>query len=302
MGGATEMSNRGVALSHDHLQAESRRWWETNPMSYDWHRTLGVEEGTREFYEEVDRRFFSSSSFYRGSRPFERYIPYDRLREARVLEIGCGLGSHARLLAEAGSRLSCIDLTERAVLNTRRRLQLWGLQADVQQMDAEEMQFPDNHFDLVWSWGVIHHSPNTTKIIQQVHRVLRPGGEFRVMVYHRRSLSGLYCLARGLLSGKVFKGMSVPEILSFYTDGYMARFYTRSGWSALLRESGFTQVETRVLGQKSELIPLPGKGPGGRVKRAILRGIPDRMAEIPLSVAGYFLFAIARKGADSPTT
>jgi 2-polyprenyl-3-methyl-5-hydroxy-6-metoxy-1,4-benzoquinol methylase len=290
------MSNRGTAVSHDDLQLKSRRWWETNPMSYDWHRTLPAPEGTRQFYEEIDRRFFSSSSFYRGNTPFERYIPFDRLGGARVLEIGCGLGSHARLLCEAGCDLTCIDLTERAVQNTRQRLQLWGLHADVRQMDAEQMEFPDAEFDLVWSWGVIHHSPDTAGIIRQVHRVLRPGGEFRVMVYHRRSLSGLYCLARGVLSGKVFKGMSVQDILSFYTDGYMARFYSRREWSELLVRCGFSRVETCVLGQKSELIPLPGKGSAGRVKQAILGRLSDRAAERALAVAGYFLFATAHKG------
>jgi 2-polyprenyl-3-methyl-5-hydroxy-6-metoxy-1,4-benzoquinol methylase len=294
--GDNSMPNEVATLSQDRLQAESRRWWETNPMSYDWHKTLQAQEGSREFYEEVDRRFFSSSSFYRGSRPFQRYIPFDHLRGKRVLEIGCGLGSHAKLLSEAGCRLTCIDLTEKAVANTTRRLEHWGLPADVRRMDAEQMEFPDGEFDLVWSWGVIHHSANTDQIIRQVHRVLRPGGEFRVMVYHRRSVSGLYCLLRGVLSGKIFKGMSVQEVLSFYTDGYMARFYTRREWADLLASCGFSQVETSVLGQKSELIPLPGRGAFGRVKQATLRAIPDWAAESALGVGGYFLFATARKG------
>jgi 2-polyprenyl-3-methyl-5-hydroxy-6-metoxy-1,4-benzoquinol methylase len=295
------MSVRSAAVSHDHLQSESRRWWETNPMSYDWHRTLHSSEGTRRFYEEIDHRFFSSSSFYRGNKPFERYIPFGSLRGSRVLEIGCGLGSHAKLLSDAGCNLTCIDLTERAVQNTRQRLELWGLPADVRQMDAEQMDFPDEEFDLVWSWGVIHHSSDTAGIIRQVHRVLRPNGEFRVMVYHRRSLSGLYCLARGLLSGKAFQGMSVQDILSFYTDGYMARFYTRREWRDLLVSCGFSEVQTCVLGQKSELIPLPGKGVAGRIKQSLLGALPDQVAERALAVAGYFLFSTARKGAGPRT-
>jgi len=266
-------------------------------MSYDWHKTLQPSEGTREFYEEVDRRFFSSSSFYRGERPFEKWIPLDRLRGKRVLEIGCGLGTHAQLLSDAGCDLTCIDLTEKAVENTRRRLQLRGLHAAIRRMDAETMDFPDSEFDLVWSWGVIHHSSNTERIVQQVFRVLKPGGEFRLMVYHRHSLSGLYCLVRGLLTGKLFKGMSAQEVLSFYTDGYLARFYTRRELRALLMRCGFSQIETQVLGQKSELLPLPGKGASGRLKRSLLRGLPDGLAERMLSVAGYFLFAIGRKSA-----
>jgi 2-polyprenyl-3-methyl-5-hydroxy-6-metoxy-1,4-benzoquinol methylase len=294
-------------------QTESRRWWDANPMSYDWHKTIVPAEGTREFYEEIDRRFFSSSSFYRGpvppgrpftrasarplGRPFERWIPFDLLRGKRVLEVGCGLGSHAQLMSEAGCNLTCIDLTDRAVENTRRRLDLCGLPADVRRMDAEKMDFGDGEFDFVWSWGVIHHSEHTELILEQVYRVLKSGGEFRFMVYHRPSLSGLYSLGRGFFAGKFFQGMSVPQVLSFYTDGYLARFYTRRELRDLLLRCGFARIETRILGQKSELLPLPGKGALGSLKRVLLRAIPDRVAEQVLSAAGYFLFAIAHKDA-----
>ena len=294
------MPKRIEALPHDHLQAESKGWWETNPMSYDWHRTLQAPEGTREFYDGIDRRFFTSSSFYRGKRPFEKWIPFDQLKGKRVLEIGCGLGAHAQLLSEAECNLTCIDLTEKGVTNTRRRLNLRGLHADIRQMDAEHLDFPDGEFDFVWSWGVIHHSADTEGIIRNVFRVLKPGGEFRLMVYHRRSISGLYCLARGLFAGRFFKGMSVQQVLSSYSDGYLARFYTRRELRELLMHCGFSQVDTRVLGQKSELLPLPGKGASGRVKHALLRILPDGLAERALSVAGYFLFAIARKKVPEP--
>jgi 2-polyprenyl-3-methyl-5-hydroxy-6-metoxy-1,4-benzoquinol methylase len=295
------MPKRAKTLSHDQLQTASKGWWETNPMSYDWHRTLGAPEGTREFYDEIDRRFFTSSTFYQGQRPFEKWIPFDQLKGKRVLEIGCGLGSHAQLLSEAECDLTCIDLTEKGVTNTRQRLNLRGLRADIRQMDAEHMNFPDADFDFVWSWGVIHHSADTERIIRNVFRVLKPGGEFRFMVYHRRSISGLYCLARGFFAGQFFKGMSVQQVLSTYTDGYMAHFYTRRELSELLMRCGFSKVDTKVMGQKSELLPLPGKGVSGRVKHALLRILPDWVAERTLSAAGYFLFAIARKNTPGPS-
>jgi 2-polyprenyl-3-methyl-5-hydroxy-6-metoxy-1,4-benzoquinol methylase len=283
------------------LQAHNRRWWDTNPMSYDWHKTIRASEGTPEFYQEIDRRFFSSSSFYRGpatiSRPFERWIPFDRLRGKRVLEIGCGLGAHSQLFSEAGCDLISIDITDRAVDHTRRRLALCGLPGDIRRVDAEEMNFRDAEFDFVWSWGVIHHSAHPERILQQVCRVLKPGGEVRLMVYHRHSLSGSYSLVRGFLTGKFSQGMSSRQVLSFYTDGYLARFYTRRELCELLQDCGFSRIETRILGQKSELLPLPGKGPLGSLKRALLRFIPDRLAEKVLSVAGYFLFAVAYKDA-----
>jgi 2-polyprenyl-3-methyl-5-hydroxy-6-metoxy-1,4-benzoquinol methylase len=287
--------------SDTQVQAENRRWWDANPMSYDWHKTIRASEGTPEFYQEIDRRFFSSSSFYRGpaaiSRPFERWIPFDKLRGRRVLEIGCGLGAHSQLFSEAGCHLTSIDITDKAVDHTRRRLALCGLPSDIRRVDAEEMNFRDAEFDFVWSWGVIHHSADPKRILQQVYRVLKPGGEFRLMVYHRRSLSGFYSLVRGFLTGKFSQGMSSRQVLSFYTDGYLARFYARRELHELLQDSCFSRIETRILGQKSELLPLPGKGALGSLKRDLLRFIPDRLAEQVLSVAGYFLYAVAYKDA-----
>src|SRR5713101_1043490 len=183
------MPKRPIREASQDLQTRNKLWWEKNPMGYDWHRTISSQEGTPAFFAEIDHRFFQSSPFYVGARPFERLIPFDRLRGKRVLEIGCGLGAHAQLLAEAGCNLTCIDLTEKAVALTRKRLSLRGLEGDVRLMNAEEITFPDNEFDFVWSWGVIHHSASTDTIIREAYRVLKPEGEFRLMVYHRRSLT-----------------------------------------------------------------------------------------------------------------
>jgi 2-polyprenyl-3-methyl-5-hydroxy-6-metoxy-1,4-benzoquinol methylase len=277
------------------LQERSKLWWNENPMSYDWHKTATTPEGSLSFYGEIDRRFFSSSSFYGGQRPFCRLIPFHELKGRRVLEIGCGLGSHAQLLAEAGCKVTAIDLTPRAVELTNKRLSLQGIPADVRLMDAEQMDFEDEEFDFVWSWGVIHHSAGPERIIRQVRRVLRPKGQFRVMVYHRRSLEAYVSIVRGALSGKLFKGMSLEEIRSYYTDGYTAKFYTPFELSDMIRRCGLRTVEIRVLGQKSELLPIPGKGRVGNVKSAALKRIPDSAAEFVLSMAGMFLFAAATK-------
>ena len=296
------MTERAPAAPAPDIQTHSKLWWETNPMSYDWRCTVPYEEGTAEYFDAIDQRFFLSSPSYRGARPFARLIPFEHLKGKRVLEIGCGLGAHAELLSRAGCRLSCIDLTERGVSMTRRRLALRGLTADVQRIDAEKMIFPDEEFDFVWSWGVIHHSSNTAGIVEQVHRVLKPHGEFRAMVYHRRSLWAFLSYIRGFLSGKYFKGMSGEEVLSAYTDGHLARYYTKAEFTALLARSGFSTIETRTLGQMSELLPIPGKGRSGRLKTVLLEKFPARLAEIMLSGIGSFLFAIARKDSSSPAS
>ena len=288
--------NKLLDLKSDaEVQEHNKLWWSRNPMSYDWHKTVTAPEGTREFFEEIDYRFFNASPFYEGERPFARLIPFERLKGKRVLEIGCGLGSHAQLFAEAGCYVTAMDLTEKAVELTQKRLCLKGLNADVRRMDAEEMEFQNGEFDFVWSWGVIHHSADPERIVRNVYRVLKAGGEFRLMVYHRRSLIALTSILRGFLSGKFFQGMALPAVLSSYTDGYMARFYARAELSKLLLRSGFSKVSTRLLGQKSELIPLPGRGLSGRFKSALLARFPNALAEPILSTVGGFIFATAVK-------
>lgn len=277
------------------LQNESRGWWARNPMSYDWRRTNAAPEGSREFFDEIDRRFFHASPFFRGDRPFGRLIPFANLQGKRVLEIGCGLGAHSQLLSEAGSNLSAIDLTPRAVALTKRRLSLRGLDAEVREMDAERMDFADAEFDFVWSWGVIHHSAHTDQIVREVSRVLKPGAEFRFMVYNRRAFDSYTKIVRGLLTAKPVRGMSSDEILSFYTDGYVARFYSRKELTELVEGNGLNCEHVSVLGQTSELVPLPGRGVIGKLKYSLVKAIPASLAESILRHAGSFLFAVARK-------
>jgi ubiquinone/menaquinone biosynthesis C-methylase UbiE len=94
----------------------------------------------------------------------------------KVLEIGVGLGADHQKFAEAGADLYGIDLTKRAVEHTKKRLYAFGLRSNLSVGDAENLDFPDEFFDLVYSWGVLHHTPDTPKAIAEVYRVLKTGG------------------------------------------------------------------------------------------------------------------------------
>jgi SAM-dependent methyltransferase len=111
-------------------------------------------------------------------------------RGKRVLEIGVGLGADHQRFAESGAELYGIDLTDRAVEHTRRRLADFHLVSKLGVGDAERLGFPDNFFDMVFSWGVLHHTPDTQRAVAEVHRVLKPGGTAKVMIYHKWSLVG----------------------------------------------------------------------------------------------------------------
>ncbi len=118
------------------------------------------------------------------------FAEFPRYRNKKVLEIGVGLGADHQQFAEADAMLYGIDLTERAINHTVKRLETFGLSSSLQVGDAEELPFEDGTFDLVFSWGVLHHTPNTRKSLDEVFRVLKPGGEAKIMIYHKYSFVG----------------------------------------------------------------------------------------------------------------
>ena len=303
-GSVPEGFNDPTALPQTPEQAESwqkanRSWWEDHPMRYDFTETVEVEEFTREFYEEIDRRFFSDARPYLpyAKLPFEALIDFDSLANKDVLEIGVGMGSHAQLLTPRCRSFTGIDLTTYAVESTSRRMRQFALdgpQVKVLQMDAEKLEFEDNSFDLVWSWGVIHHSSDTRQVLKEIHRVLRPGGLVTTMVYHR-NFWNYYIYAGffgGIVKGHLFRTGSLHHVRQTEIDGALARFYTVGEWKDLVSE--FFKVEDlRIMGSKSELVPLPG----GRVKGAILSAIPDSVGRFFTNSCrmGTFLVSTMRK-------
>lgn len=284
-------------MKSSNLQSEIKLWWQNNPMTYDWHGTNLLQEGSKEWFEEINKRFFNDNVSYfaqeKGEKPFSNLIPFEDLNGIKVLEIGCGSGAHLQLLAEAGADVTAIDLTPKAIELSKKRLELYNLKADVFNMDAEAMSFSDSSFDFVWSWGVIHHSANTPKIISEIYRVLKPGGEVRVMVYNWYSICLLMSILRGVLSFKIFK-LGLEETINFYTDGRVAKYYKSSELKNLF-SSYFEITKLQILGQKSDLVPLPGKGFLKNIKHNIIESIPSVFALNILSKIGGFLFICARK-------
>jgi len=240
-------------------QKQNRTWWENHPMRYDWNDKIQHEEFSRGFFDEIDRRFFASAERYLPSTrlPFDQLIPFDSLPQLDVLEIGVGNGSHAALLAKHAKSFIGVDLTDYAVRATTARLKVFGLEGRVLQMDAEQLTLPDESVDLVWTWGVIHHSSNTRKILEQMRRVLRPGGKAFVMIYYRNLWE--YYVRLGLMRS-IQRGWSksIHDRIQTGTDGGLARFYTIREWEQLCGDL-FAVDETRIMGQKAGVVPIPGK-------------------------------------------
>ena len=275
-------------------QEANRSWWQRHPMRYDWAQTSRLEPGTREFFQELDRRFLSAASTFLPPRrrPFDVLIPYEDLPRMDVLEIGTGSGTHASLLAEHARSFTGIDLTSEAIDITQARFDAFGLRGNLLVMDAERLDFPDESFDFVWSWGVVHHSSNTGAILMEIRRVLRPGGSAVCMVYNR-SLWGYYMIAgfiRGVLMGDLLKTRSLHRTVQRTTDGAMARYYTGTEWRQLATAQGLRVESVQVYGDKSELVLLPG----GRLKTRILRILPDGIARLFLHRLRQGSFLVSR--------
>ena len=137
------------------------------------------------------------------------FAKFSSSRGKHVLEIGVGIGADHQQFAQAGAHLTGIDLTERAVLQTTERFRLNNLTSDLRVGDAEHLPFFNNTFDVVYSWGVIHHSPNTLAAVREIERVLRVGGVARVMIYNYWSIIGLMLWLRyALLRGRPWQGLT----------------------------------------------------------------------------------------------
>jgi SAM-dependent methyltransferase len=171
-----------------------REFWDQSPCGAQDARSLP--EGTREYFEEIERQRFLGDNFMPEVCRFHSWAGRS------VLEVGCGLGTDLIQFARAGARVHGTDLTERAIRLTRTRFWLDGLRASLAVGDAQRLPFPDERFDLVYCWGVIHHTPRPDAAARELMRVCRPGGTVLAMVYHRRSLFALqawlvFALGRG---------------------------------------------------------------------------------------------------------
>ncbi len=170
-----------TARDAEALKDAVRRHWQAEPCG-----TRGASPAERRaFFDEIERDRYAWEPYIK---PFARF---ERGRGLKVLEVGVGAGTDFVNWVRQGAIATGVDLTPEGVALTRERLALEGLTADVHVADAENLPFPDATFDLVYSYGVLHHSPDTRRAVREVHRVLKPGGTALIMVYHHPSWVGL---------------------------------------------------------------------------------------------------------------
>ena len=253
-----------------------RDWWERNPMTYGAaHGAAAFDDGeyargTRAFFERLDREFYRWNAPLHRKRPFDRLFPYELYgKDADVLEIGCGLGTMAMHWAQVGANITAVDLNPTAVASTRRRFELFGLTGDIREADAMKLPFAGGRFDYAYSWGVLHHAPELGRSLAEMMRVLKSGGGFGLMLYHRRSFMHLYMTryVEGFLHYES-RFVDALALASRYGDARREEGNPHT-WPVTKRElrrllAPFVQdLEFRVLGTDLDMIfkfLLPGLG------------------------------------------
>jgi ubiquinone/menaquinone biosynthesis C-methylase UbiE len=247
------MSQTAIQQGDATLKAQVRAHWEAQPC------------GTRQLPGDDRRRFFAELERERAE--WEPYIPhfarFERGAGKRVLEVGVGAGTDFVNWVRHGARATGLDLTEHGVALTRERLGLDGLCADLHVADAERLPFRDGSFDLVYSWGVLHHTPNTAGAIEEVRRVLKPGGVALVMIYHVRSWVALtlwliHCAGRlrpwrsprwaiyRYLESPGTKAYTVREARRLFSRFSRAEIRTQLGHGDLLRMRPSEKYQSRL--------------------------------------------------------
>lgn len=207
------------------------------------------EQGSREYFEDLLRSRDEYASW------MHEELDYAHTGGLKVLDVGCGQGIDVYRYAAAGADVTGIDLTPRHVELARQHAAAMGVDATIVEGDAEALPFPDRTFDRVSSNGVLHHTPDMPAALREIQRVLRPGGEARLIVYNRNSFHYWLkqVLGYGLLKGWLFRErLSMPGVLSrgveYSSIGArpLVRVYTQKQMRQLLEQAGFVGVTTHV--------------------------------------------------------
>ena len=241
-------------MDQNDLKQAVKNYWEQEPCG-SWAATS--RKYTREYFDEIEDYRYRVEPF------IHQFAQFTRFRGKKVLEIGVGAGTDHVQFARAGALLSGIDLTEEGVAMVKKRLALEGLHSDLRRSDAENLPFDDNSFDYVYSWGVLHHTPDTEKAVSEVYRVCKPGGRVCIMLYHRYSLLAVqFWLRYGLLKLKPFR--SLRDVIYHHMESIGTKSYSQKEVRKLFHQ--FTNVR---------ITPLLTTGDTNRIPGGIVKYIPQ---------------------------
>ena len=263
------------------LKDEVREFWNSDPC------------GTR-YLEGVDDFEAHARARYALEPHIPEFAQFASARGLRVLEVGVGIGADYLEWLRAGARATGVDLSPASLESTRRRCELAGFHPDLRVADAEHLPFADHTFDVVYSYGVMHHSPDTTQCLREAWRVLKPGGQARIMLYHHPSLTG----AMLWLRYGVFRGKSLRRAVYDHLESPGTKTFAQPEVRSMM--AGFEDIVMRqVFSPGDMLLNRPSTRFQSPLYRLVWKLYPRVLARKLGRRWGLFLLISGRKPADT---
>jgi 2-polyprenyl-3-methyl-5-hydroxy-6-metoxy-1,4-benzoquinol methylase len=234
-------------------------WWDKYPMTYeDWDLSENERSSiNQEKFKKINSSYIQSNPYLIDV--FENFKNDNQ--ENVVLDIGCGWGTSTVMLSKIFKKVYSIDISTKSIAATKENVSLNGIpeRVDLSKFDAEKLNF-DNFFDQIYSWGVIHHSHDTSQILRNLHKALKENGKCLIMIYYKNSLryylKGLYYLIFKL---KIFLGHNLASVQKFFTDGFYHTHYTKSELRDILNKIGFKNISFDVTHMEPSYLPFTKK-------------------------------------------
>ena len=216
-------------------------YWNARPCNI---RHSPKQVGTEEYFQEVEARKYMVESHIPAFADFARW------RGKKVLEIGCGIGTDTMNFARHGASVTAVDLTEKSLEVARKRAEVFGLADRIRffQANAEQLSsfVPVEQYDLVYSFGVIHHTPHPERVLEELRKYVKPGGTLKIMVYNRWSWKVLWIL---FIYGKG-QFWKLDRLIAEYSEAQtgcpVTYSYSRRAGRKLLEGHGFKVTDVFV--------------------------------------------------------
>ncbi len=224
-------------------KAQAKKQWNNDPCGAVYAQEFA--QGTKEFYEKVEAHRYIEYAPW-----IKKNVPFSAFDKKKVLEIGAGLGTDLLQFARAGAVCTDLDLSETHLELAQKRFELYGFTGTFLLGDAENLPFDNNSFDGVFANGVLHHTPDTQKAIDEVHRILKPDGIAMIMLYHKQSFFYWYHLVfgKGIIGGFYRRGFSTQDLLNRFVE------HTESGAVPLVK--CYTKAECKQMFSKFKSIDI----------------------------------------------
>lgn len=277
-----------------------RKYWDNRPCNVR-HSQIDIGADPLKYSQDItNRKFFTEPHIL--SFIAETPRDSDALQGKYVFDAGCGIGTQSLWYAHHGAFVYGVDLSEKSIEVARKRRDAedqsallgsgWRRPAFAVKDIEDELSFTD-YFDIAFSFGVIHHTPNPEAVLSNVWRLLKPGGEFRLMVYNRLSWKAFWILAT-YGKGRFWKWKElIPKHSEAQTGCPVTHTYTKKSISRLLTKSGFTVLDMRV----DHIFPYQVQNYVRHcyVREWYWRILPDRVFRWLEKHIGWHLLVVARK-------